>query len=201
MTSLLRTAPAALAAVALLTSSVAAASPEPVKAPEATTLKQITAPEGFSVRMPGEPQVMRNKVTVPGGEVVTASWTSMVDGRIYAVSIADYPATLIAARPAQAFLDEAAVAVVNQLRGDASEKKTIALQGYPGHAYSVTSEHGEVSARNFLVGPRVYTLLVLSGPGADATTTKAFLESLKLIDPPPAIKAAAKPSPTPTPAP
>lgn len=201
MTSLLRTAPAALAAVALLCSASAAASPEPGKAPETTSLKQITAPEGFSVRMPGEPQVMRNKVTIPGGEVVTAAWTSMVDGRIYAVSIADYPAALIAARPAQVFLDEAAVAVVNQLQGTASEKKTIALQGYPGQAFSVTSEHGEVNARNFLVGPRVYTLLVLGGPGAEAATTKAFLESLKLIDPPPVIKAAPRPSPTPTPTP
>lgn len=199
MTSLLRTAPAALAVVALLSS--AAASTEPVKAPEATAIQTLTAPEGFSVRMPGAPQVARSKVTIPNGEVVTASWSSMVDGRIYAISIADYPAAFIAARPAQAFLDEASQGLVGQVRGTLADKKAIELQGYPGHAYRVTSENGDVTARNFVVGPRVYTLLVFSGPGTEPTGAAAFLESLTLIDPPPAIKAAPRPSPAPTPAP
>lgn len=154
-------------------------------------LKLVEAPEGFSVTMPGEPQVQRNKVTIPAGDVTTAAYTSNVDNVIYSVSIADYPEKLVAARPPEAFLNEGRDGLVNQLKGTLKDEQAITIDGYPGKSYTVSSDNGEVRARNFLVGPRLYTLLVLYNPSIGAPAADAFLTSLKLINPPPPVERAA----------
>ncbi|MGZ3460231.1 MAG: hypothetical protein ACXU86_17215, partial [Archangium sp.] len=51
----------------------------------------------------------------------------------------------------------------------------------------IASDAGEVKARNFLVGPRLYTLLVLYNPSIGAPQADQFLTSLELVNPPPAI--------------
>lgn len=158
--------------------------------PEATAqLKRVEAPEGFIVQMPGEPQVLRNKVTIPAGDVTTAAWTSNVEGVIYSISIADYPEKVIAARPAEAFLEEGKQGLVNQLKGTLKAEEAITLnEVYPGKAYTVSSDNGEVRARNYLVGPRLYTMLVLYNPSIGAPGADAFLGSLELVNPPPPVE-------------
>jgi hypothetical protein len=154
----------------------------------AVQLQKLTAPEGFSVMMPGEPQAQRGKVAIPGGEVQTAAWTSNVEGVLFSISTADYPEKVVAANPAAAFLNEGKNGLVNQLKGTIKAEEDITLQGYPGKAFTVSSDAGEVRARNFLVGPRLYTLLVLYNPSIGAPQADEFLTSLELTNPPPAIQ-------------
>jgi hypothetical protein len=156
-----------------------AAEPEPPPAPPPSVARTATE-DGFAIRIPGAAQVMRNKVTIPAGEVNTAAWTASVDGVIYSISFADYPEKLVRARPASAFLDEARDGLVNQLKGTLVEETAIALADHPGKAFTVTSENGDVKARCYLVGGRLYTLLVLYNPALGAKQLDAFLGSLEL---------------------
>jgi hypothetical protein len=150
-------------------------------------LQKLSPPENFSVMIPGEAQSQRGEVAIPGGKVTTAAWTSNVEGVLYSISTADYPEKVVAANPAAAFLNEGKNGLVNQLKGTIKSEEDVTLQGYPGKAFVVSSDAGEVKARNFLVGPRLYTLLVLYNPSIGAPAADDFLTSLELINPPPAI--------------
>ncbi len=150
-------------------------------------LQKLSPPENFSVMIPGEPQAQRGEVAIPGGKVQTAAWTSNVEGVLYSISTADYPEKVVAANPASAFLNEGKNGLVNQLKGTLKSEEDVTLQGYPGKAFTVSSDSGEVRARNFLVGPRLYTLLVLYNPSIGAPQADEFLSSLELINPPPAV--------------
>ncbi|WP_309894402.1 hypothetical protein [Archangium sp.] len=150
-------------------------------------LQKLSPPEGFSVMIPGEPQAQRGEVAIPGGKVQTAAWTTNSEGVLYSISTADYPEKTVASNPASAFLNEGRNGLVNQLKGTVKNEEDVTLQGYPGKAFTVASDAGEVRARNFLVGPRLYTLLVLYNPSIGAPMADQFLTSLELINPPPAI--------------
>ncbi|MFY0528273.1 hypothetical protein ACN28I_35640 [Archangium gephyra] len=150
--------------------------------------QKLEAPEGFTVMFPGTPEPQRGEVAIPGGKVTTAAWTvSHPSGVLYSISTADYPEKVVAANPAAAFLNEGKNGLVNQLKGTVKAEEDITLQGYAGKAFTVSSDAGEVRARNFLVGPRLYTLLVLYNPSIGAPEADQFLTSLALINPPPAI--------------
>ncbi|WPB78439.1 hypothetical protein KYC5002_04615 [Archangium violaceum] len=165
-----------------------ATTPPAEEARPATQLQKLSAPEGFNVMFPGEPQPQRGEVAIPGGKVNTAAWTiSDPSGVLYSISTADYPEKIVAANPASAFLNEGKTGLVNQLKGTIKVEEDITLQGYPGKSFTVSSDNGEVRARNFLVGPRLYTLLVLFNPSIGAPQADAFLTSLELVNPPPAI--------------
>jgi hypothetical protein len=164
--------------------------PEEAKPP--TQFQKIEAPEGFTVMFPGSPEPQRGEVAIPGGKVKTAAWTvNHPSGVLYSISTADYPEKIVAANPAAAFLNEGKNGLVNQLKGTVKSEEEITLQGYPGKSFTVSSDNGEVRARNFLVGPRLYTLLVLYNPSIGAPEADQFLTSLALINPPPAITPAA----------
>ncbi|WP_211193764.1 hypothetical protein [Pyxidicoccus fallax] len=157
----------------------------------AAAFVQVDAQEGFSVKMPSKPQEQRQKVTIPAGEVATAAYSLQTpEGVIYSVSIADYPEKVVAARPPEAFLNEGRDGLTNQLKGTVSNEQEITIDGYPGKSYTVSSPNGEVKARNYLVGPRLYTMLVLYNPSIGAPGADAFLGSLALVNPPPPVERA-----------
>ncbi|NNB86864.1 hypothetical protein HJC10_28030 [Corallococcus exiguus] len=155
----------------------------------APEFKPYEAAEGFTIGMPMEPQVARRQIPLGANTVNTAAFTVRTeDNTVYSVSTADYPERLVASRPPEALLNEGKDGLVKEVQGTLKEESDITLDGYPGKAYSVSSPvHGEVKARNFLVGPRLYTLLVIYNPNHPNTTAEPFLASLKLVNPPPAI--------------
>ncbi len=152
-----------------------------------TPLQKLTAPEGFTVLFPGTPEAQRSKVAVPGGEVSTAAWSADVDGVLFSVSTLDYPESVVAARPASDFFAGGKAQLVSKLNGTIKSEENITLQGYPGQALTISSDSGEVRARNYLVGARLYTLLTRYNPSVGAPQVDEFLGSLELINPPPAI--------------
>ncbi len=160
-------------------------------APAAPAMNKLETTDGFNISMPGSPQVARNKVTIPAGDVLTAAWTVNENGILYSVSIADYPPTVVAKRSAETFLDEGRNGLVNQLKGTLKEESDITLDGHPGKAFLVASEAGDVKARNYLVGARLYTLLVLYSPNLGAPKAEEFLASLVLTTP---VEPVAKPA-------
>ncbi|MFL5356999.1 hypothetical protein [Archangium sp.] len=163
----------------------------PEQAKPAAQLQKLTTAEGFNIMFPGDPPPQLGEVAIPGGKVKTAAWTSNVEGVLFSISTADYPEKIVAANPTAAFLNEGKNGLVKQLKGTVKAEEDVTLQGYPGKAFTVSSDSGEVKARNFLVGPRLYTLLVLYNPSIGAPQADAFLTSLELVNPPPAITPAA----------
>jgi hypothetical protein len=156
-------------------------------APPQTPLQKLTAPEGFTVLFPGTPAAQRSKVPVPGGEVLTAAWSADDNGILYSISTLDYPESVVAARPAADFFAGGKAQLVNKLSGTLKSEENITLQGYPGQALTISSDSGEVRARNYLVGARLYTLLVRYNPSIGAPQADQFLGSLELINPPASI--------------
>ncbi|WP_375742269.1 hypothetical protein NR800_23905 [Corallococcus interemptor] len=158
----------------------------------APAFKPYEATEGFTIELPTEPQVERKQVPLGANTVNTAAFSSRTeDGTIYSVSTADYPERLVSSRPPEALLNEGKDGLVKQVQGTIKEESDVTLDGYPGKAYTVSSPVvGEVKARNFLVGPRLYTLLVIYNPNHPNTTADQFLTSLKLVNPPPAVTTA-----------
>ncbi|MET0402080.1 MAG: hypothetical protein ABW123_06725 [Cystobacter sp.] len=164
----------------------------PTERPQ-TPLQKITAPEGFTVLFPGQPEAQRGKVSIPGGEVQTASWAINDNaGVLYSISTLDYPEKVVSAHPAAAFFNEGKTGLVTKLNGTIKAEEDISLQGYPGKSLTISSDSGEVRAHNFLVGPRLYTLLVLYNPSIGAPQADQFFSSLELINPPPSISPAPK---------
>lgn len=182
------------------------ATPAPAPAPAASTVQFATvgSPEdGFNVKMPGTPQVARNKVTIASGDVNIATWNSNVEGVIYAITATDYPIKFVATRAPETILNkEGRDVLVGQLKGTLKSEENITINDtYPGKAFVIGSDQGEVKARSYLVGPRLYTMLALYNPSIGAPAADEFLRSLSLINPPPRVERATKGSTSTTPAP
>lgn len=164
-------------------------------APAAPQFQTIGSPEEhFTAKMPGAPQVTRNKATIPAGEVTTSAWASNVDGVVYSLLAYDYPEKLVASNAPEAFLNQSRNDLVSQLKAVVKSEEPVVLDGYPGKAFTLSSDSGEVRARAFLVGTRVYTLFALYNPSVGAPAADEFLKSLTLINPPPKVQRAPRAS-------
>jgi hypothetical protein len=169
----------------------APAQPAPAVAAPAPPLNTVGSPEeGFTVKMPGTPQVARNKVTISSGDVNIATWNTNVEGVVYAITATDYPVKFIATRAPETLLNkEGRDVLIGQLKGTLKSEENITINDtYPGKAFVIASDQGEVKARSYLVGPRLYTMLALYNPSIGAPAADEFLRSLTLVNPPPRIE-------------
>lgn len=160
-------------------------------APAGPQLNPVGGPEeGFTAKMPGAPQVTRDKVPLgAAGEVTRASWAANVESIVYSLIVADYPTKVVASRAPEAFLNDTRDGLVTQLKGTVKSEENITINDmYPGKAFTITSDSGEVKARTYLVGPRVYTMLSVYNPSVGAPAVDAFLQSLALINPQPPVE-------------
>jgi hypothetical protein len=183
----------------------AEAAPAPAPVPAASTVQFATVggpDDGFTVKMPGAPQVARNKVTIASGDVNIATWNSNVEGVIYALTATEYPVKFVATRAPETLLNkEGRDVLVGQLKGTLKSEENLTINDtYPGKAFVIASDQGEVKARSYLVGPRLYTMLALYNPSIGAPAADEFLRSLALINPPPRVERATKGAATPAPA-
>jgi hypothetical protein len=163
----------------------------PAPAAQAQT---VGGPEkGFTVQMPGSPQSTSNKVTIPSGDILIETLSSEVDGVTYSLLTYDYPVKFVAARAPEALLNsDGRDALINQVKGTLKSEEPITLDGYPGKAFIMGSDRGDVRVRTYLVGPRLYTLLGVYNPGIPSPSVDAFLQSFTLINPPPKVERATR---------
>jgi hypothetical protein len=160
-------------------------------APAAAQLNEVGGPEeGFTAKMPGTAQVARNKVTIASGDVNIATWNSTIEGVVYALTTAEYPTKFVAGRTPETMINrEGRDSLISQLKGTLKSEENITINDmYPGKALVISSDQGEVRARIYLVGPRLYTLLALYNPSIGAPAADQFLQSLTLINPPPPVE-------------
>jgi hypothetical protein len=167
--------------------------------PAGPQLNDVGTPEdGFTVKMPGTANVARNKVTIASGDVNIATWNSAVEGVIYALTATDYPTKFVATRAPETIINkEGRDVLIGQLKGTLKSEENITINDmYPGKALVIASDNGEVKARVYLVGPRLYTLLAVYNPSIGAPAVDPFLQSLTLINPPPPVERERKGSTT-----
>ncbi|MDC0713048.1 hypothetical protein POL68_31590 [Stigmatella sp. ncwal1] len=169
----------------------ASAPAAPAPAAQAQT---VGGPEkGFTVKMPGAPQSTSNKITIPSGDILIETLSSEVDGVTYSLLTYDYPVKFVAARSPEALLNsDGRDALINQVKGTLKSEEPIVLDGYPGKAFIMGSDRGDVRVRTYLVGPRLYTLLGVYNPGIPSPSVDEYLQSLTLINPPPKVERATR---------
>ena len=141
----------------------------------------------FRVEFPGRPKTANQNLPGPGGgKVATHSATAKgKDGSMYGVNYAEYPGAT------EAMLDAAVDAMIKSARMRPTAREAIVLDGHPGRDVTFevdpprgAREKGVGHARCFLVGRRIYQVLVL-GPESklSADAMDAFLDSFALIEP------------------
>jgi hypothetical protein len=151
----------------------------------AAALTPVAGTEGFTISMPGTPTNQSQNTALPGdaGSARSAYWTSSdPTGARYTVSFVEYPESVVKRATSEMFFNETLQkGLVAQLKNARVVNETpVTLQGYPGRSFTVASDQGEVQGRNFLVGPRIYTLLVQYNPSLGAAQAQAFFDSLQL---------------------
>lgn len=176
--------------------AAADAQPAPAPAP-APSLIKVDVTEGFSVLLPKDPQVQRRAVPLKkSGTVQTVTLSASLDGALYSVTRADYPAAVVAKKGATKMLGEVKAGLAAQLKGTVGEEKDSPLVGHPGQSFSIASATNIVQARSAVVGNQVFSLIVVhTGPPPALTAT--FLNSIELVAAPPAPAPASAPAPAP----
>ncbi|WP_043710200.1 hypothetical protein [Corallococcus macrosporus] len=153
----------------------------------------LDAPEGFSVKLPGPPpQAQRSEAALPKrtDKATLVTYAANEGGVSYIVNAVDYPEAFVATVPAEALINGGIQGIAGQVQGELKSSEDITLEGYPGKAYVLASPSGEVKGRSYLVGPRVYNLITVYNAGIGAPGADEFLDSLKLVNPPPQIERA-----------
>ncbi len=153
----------------------------------------LNAPEGFSVKLPGEaPQAQRSEAALPKrtDKATLVTYAANENGVSYIVNAVDYPEAFVATVPAEALIKGGIEGIAQQVQGEVKSSEDITLDGYPGKAYMLASPSGEVKGRSYLVGPRVYNLITVYNAAIGAPGADEFLDSLKLVNPPPQIERA-----------
>ncbi|GHG95366.1 hypothetical protein [Comamonas sp. JC664] len=151
----------------------------------------LEAPEGFTVKLPGEPpQAQRSEAPLPKrtDKATLVTYATNVDGVSYIVNAVDYPEAFVATVPAEALINGGIQGIAQQVGGELKSSEDTTLDGYPGKSYMLASPSGEVKGRSFLVGPRVYNLITVYNAGIGAPGADEFLSSLTLINPPPQVE-------------
>lgn len=151
-----------------------------------SVLQDVETPDGFRVKLPTPTEPTRNSAQLAEGEVKVAAWSAQdMTGVTYSVAIADYPEALVAKITPDVFLSEGRKGVMSELtNAEIVSEEPVELEGHPGTAYTINSDNGTVMGRNYLVGNRLYTQLVIYNSAVGAPEAEAFLNSLELIDPP-----------------
>jgi outer membrane protein OmpA-like peptidoglycan-associated protein len=145
----------------------------------AAPLAQVEG-DAFSIKMPAQPQQNAQVVKVPGGSVAIATWTASDDGTLYSVSTTDYPQISGTSKSIADFAADSRKGLIDQLKGRLVSERAISASGLAGTESTISSDNGEVKARTFTVGNRLYTLLVLYNPSAGAPQANEFLTSFRV---------------------
>lgn len=146
---------------------------------------EFSSTEGrFSIEFPETPQegTIPIETTVGTIELHTASFQA--EDIAYMAAYADYPEALVEMSSAEVMLDGAAAGAPRNVGGQLVDQQTITLDGHPGRALTIDvgAEGGRAEARFYMVGTRLYQIVVI-GLQAQALDSRAarFLDSFHLL--------------------
>lgn len=149
--------------------------------------KKYESKEGsFSVRLPAEPKAQKIVLDTEVGRTYLNMYVlnRKDDNFIYSVGYIDYPVTLLQLKNADKILDDGVDGAVRNIQGILISDSKISIKNYPGREVAMEAAGGKVvvKARFFLVGQRMYQLMVTTDKkGADSYHIRKFLNSFELI--------------------
>lgn len=164
---LLRRLPALAAALVL-----AIALSGPVKANTWQRVQPIAA--GFSVMLPGTPEVSAQPINTQFGQATMHMYTFSTSSEGYMAGYADSLVPL----DAQRALDGARNGALQN--GRLISESNISLNGAPGRFFVIERDGIQFTAKVYVVGKRLYqTLALQKGPGPLSATAQSFLDSFR----------------------
>jgi hypothetical protein len=141
---------------------------------------------GFYIVMPGSPDSEVHDVFTAVGVLELHTFFVQVRDSAYMVGYSDYPKFLVDSAVVDEMLDGARDGAVANVDGRLVWERRIRLQGYPGRELwieaDVDGESGLAHARLYLVGTRLYQILV-AGPTHEYSQSNAekFLNSFLVV--------------------
>jgi hypothetical protein len=159
----------------------------PAVSQEGLAWQQLASPDKeFVIKMPGTPKTDVQDVPTAVGVVQLHTFTVDKGDSVYLVGYGDYPESLVRNADVSAMLDGARDGALANSGGTLIAEQQIQLQGYPGRELwieaTVEGEKGLARARMYLVGARLYQVLV-GGSNAHFSESAAetFLNSFLLV--------------------
>ncbi len=152
-----------------------------VGCPRADWTTVSSAEGGFQVEMPTAPELARHTAESAAGPLEFTIYGSQLAGSAYQVAWVDYPPGTVA-DPAEV-LEAARDGAVAQMAARLVRSESIEIEGHPGLEFEFDVE-GRLAgfARMFLVGDRLYQLLLAKEPGdLPGSVGARFLESFRLL--------------------
>lgn len=146
----------------------------------ATFTEFVSEEGGFSVSMPGTPTEETNTSSSAAGDIDMHMFSLRSGGNAYLVGYSDYPPDLLEGIEPDDLLDFARDGAVSG--GTLVSEAPITLNGHPGRDLTVeTSEEGmKIYIRMYLVGNRLYQVIVSTRDGDLTEDMSDFLDSFKL---------------------
>lgn len=134
----------------------------------------------FSVVMPTQPSPRDQPIDSAAGPTVNHVFMSVKGSAAFAVSYADYPQASDSADP-QVVLDNVRQGALNGIKGTLVSSRRIMHKGYPGREFQASTKGALYTSRIYLVGNRLYQLVVVAPVGAlSDTEINRFLTSFDL---------------------
>jgi hypothetical protein len=157
----------------------------------APAVKEFTSKEGgFSVMTPVAMEEASQDVDTQIGKIRIVMYGGELDGAAFQVGFNDYPKGFVTPDNTTQLLDGAREGMVNNIGGTLVSEQKVFLKGYAGREIVATvvldETTGEaiVKARIYMVGSRLYQIVVVSPAGEGAVSAEsidAFLKSFKLL--------------------
>jgi TonB family protein len=195
------TLPALTFLLLILVTSVPAQSSKPsggIPAPPSVQVEwqQFVSPDGsFSIHMPGQPSAQTGEVETISGKVKNHSFMFSSGGLVYGISYGEFP-LMHDSKNARATLDGARELGLARIGAKLRSEREITFEGFPGRELQAEVAGGLFTARNYLIGHRLYSIMVfLQHPATGVENVARYFESFKLLKRPEELPPPATPNP------
>lgn len=155
------------------------------KVPEDTWMAFTSDDGHYKVRFPSAPSKDTANVPTAAGDI--AFTTHMAAGKDvqYGVMFGDFPADMMKDFNLDAGLDGARNGAVNNIGGTLLEEQQITFAGQPARAFSAKASAEGMDfllyARVFMVGPRLFQMIVVHDAKLQGVEIDKFFDSFELV--------------------
>lgn len=139
----------------------------------------------FSVEFPGKPEEQSQTVQTEVGSIKLNIVMYEKRNSAYLVMYCDYPADHVQAAGSDVILEGACEGAVSNIRGTLVSQEPITIGDHPGREIKATASTDgnqvELRSRIYLVGNRLYQVIVSATPGGTKdSVANRFVDSFKL---------------------
>ena len=149
---------------------------------QTTPLYYSSEAQGFAIQLPNIPRETVQEAQTDAGKLVFHSVETEAEDHEYAISVIEYPASLVQEKGSKAILEDASEGGVSSIFGTLLDRKDISIGEYSGINQTVETVDKIFMANVFLIENRLY-MIVVAGPKNTFSDDKAqgFLNAFELL--------------------